>query len=185
MQRLIVVLLLLALFSSAEAQSNRKTTIWLGPVHNVSKQLYLQTTSLGLYGQVKKPLGVKWIGHFAIEQNALAYGILVLPGGCDGECKEGSNFLLNTYAGLQYKLGNDEKNFGYVGGHVLLSTHNRHIITSRVPGNYEDTRERVTSPGVGVALGYQWGKVDLNTSYNVTNSKFQNHWRFAIGIKLF
>ena len=161
----------------------------LGATFNVSpgSDEFNSSTGLGLFAEsdylIKERvrLGVRF------EPTALAWGVLTLPGGCGGECKEGSNYLINNYLKAEYMIGQPkygpkkEKYQGYVGLNFLVLTHKRYIITSRIPGNYQDTRRTMTNLGFGIRSGALLRRVDLSASFNWTGNDFQQYFGFNLG----
>ncbi len=162
-----------------------------GTTFNASSDEFNSTTALGVFIEPSVFLWERWRFGMRIEPTALAYGILTLPGGCGDSCEEGANFLLINYLKVEYLLGTPKYGAkkghlhqAYVGANVLMLTHRRHIITSREPGNWKDTRRRITNAGIGARVGALLGKIDLSASYNFTGDDFRNHFGFNLGYQI-
>ncbi len=179
------------------AQSNEgRLAIQLGPVFNQSSDAFNNTTGLGMFLQAdyfpKENIRVA----LGVEPTALVYGVLVLPGGCEHEhrrypgvpsCREGSNYLLNNFVSGDLFWGKSSygKKGGlrqaYVGLSANMLAHQRYVITSRVIGQWRDTRLSVSSLSMGGRLGYLLGRMDLSVSYNQPISNFRGFVGFRLG----
>jgi hypothetical protein len=186
--KLIIIIGLVFYWIPVESQFTRENIgMQTGIVFNVSNDEFNSTTGLGLYFEPNYLVENKLRLGIRFEPVALAYGILTLPGGCDGSCEEGANFVLNNYLKAEYFLGNPVfgpngvKYQSYAGFHLSLITHKRYIITSRIPGAWKDTRERVTNLGIGPRIGILAGRFDLSASFNLTGEDFRNYAGFNLG----
>ncbi|WP_296704592.1 hypothetical protein [Algoriphagus sp.] len=62
----------------------------------------------------------------------------------------------------------------YLGFDILLLSQKRYNIISREPGNWLDTRKRVTGFGGGLRIGAVLGKFDVSTAYTFTGKQFRD-----------
>jgi hypothetical protein len=170
----------------------------VGVHYNKSSTEFNNTTGIGLFVEPSWTLSNRFRVGYRFEPTALAYGVLVLPGGCTEEhpsypgfpsCREGANYVLNNYLKGAYFLG--EPKYGrkggpyqlYVGLQALVLTHKRYIITSREPGRWRDTHRWVTNAGLGVGIGALLGRFDLAATYNRTGDDFRSHAGFSLGYR--
>ena len=186
----IAVLLVFTWFShQLSCQSYRENlSLQIGPLYNISpgSDEFNSSTALGLFFEANYELkkrvrmGVRW------EPSALVWGILELPGGCDGVCREGANFLYNYYLKADYLIGKAEntKVRSYFGVNLLFQSHKRYIITSRVPGNFMDTRRTVANLGYRFRFGIMLGRFDLSTAYQIAGQDFQDYLSLNLGYTL-
>lgn len=192
----IFCLSLLLCLSSIAQDASRDISIQTGLAYNQSDNEFNNTTGTGIYFEVNYLPTEDLRLSFRFEPVALAYGVLVLPGGCTEEhrqfpgwtsCREGANYLLNSYAKAQMLLGTPrftKKNKliqGYIGGQVMMLSHQRYIITSRGPGDWTDTRQSITNFGIGPNIGYILGRWDLSASYNFVGDEFRNFLGVNLG----
>lgn len=187
MKYIFVALIILSSIDPTFCQLNKEnTSVQTGTTFNASSDKFNSTTAIGLFIEGNYWKSEKLRLGLRVEPVALAWGILVLPGGCDGECKEGANFLLNNYLKADYFIGRADlskkgkRKQGYIGVQFIYLTHNRWFITDRTPGNYKDTRRWIGDPGAGLRLGYKFGLIDLSVSGNLTGNLFRNY----VGINL-
>ena len=178
---LAIAFLVWALGSQAQ-DTNDNFGIQIGTTFNASpgSDESNSSTGLGLFVESNYTLKQKLRFGLRIEPTALVWGVGVLPSGCGGECKEGSNYLIGNYLKADYLFGNATKNRMYAGINVFMLTHQRHVITSRVD-DWEDTRRRMTSLGAGGRVGVLLGRFDLSASYNLVGKDFQNYFGFNLG----
>lgn len=177
-------------------ESPRNISIQTGLAYNQSDTEWNNTTGIGIYFEANYQPTADLRFSFRFEPTALAYGVAVFPGGCTEEhrrypgftsCREGANYLLNSYAKAQLLLGQPRFNKkdrliqGYIGAHVTMLSHQRYIITSREPGNWRDTRKNVTNFGVGPNIGYILGRWDLSASYNFVGTEFRDYLGLNLG----
>ena len=174
-------------------------TLNLGLVYNKSNLESNTMTGMGIFFEPKFFWNNRFVVGYRFEPMALAYGVGVFPGGCTEEhplypgmpsCREGANYVLNNYLFSDYRLGSPKygpkgglRQF-YTGLSLNLYTHNRYIITSRQPGNYQDTQRWVTNIGPGVRFGAYLGRVQVNLSYNLTGDDFQPFLGTSIGYQV-
>lgn len=186
----------ITIHSTFAQTDKRDISIQVGSVFNQSDDEFNTTTGVGLYFEANYLPTENLRLSFRFEPTALAYGILVLPGGCTEEhrqfpgitsCREGSNYLLNSYVKAQMLIGeprfnkNNRRVRGYIGGHVVMLSHQRYIITSREPGNWRDTRKNITNAGLGLSLGYILGRWDISSSYNFVGDEFRDFLGLNLG----
>lgn len=177
-------------------QAPRNISIQTGLVYNQSDEEFNNTTGIGLLIEANYLPTEDLRFSFRFEPTALAYGVAVYPGGCTEEhqrfpgwtsCREGANYVLNSYIKAQMLLGESRFNKkgklmqGYLGGHVMMLSHKRYIITSREPGNWRDTRQNVTNFGIGPNIGYILGRWDLSASYNFVGDEFRDFLGINLG----
>lgn len=177
-------------------QSKRDISVQVGTVFNQSDDEFNNTTGVGLYVEANYLPSEDWRLSFRFEPTALAYGVAVYPGGCTEEhrrypgwtsCREGANYLLNSYLKAQMMLGEPRYNKknrkvqAYVGAQVVMLSHQRYIITSRVPGNWRDTRQNITNAGIGPNIGYLLGRWDLSASFNFVGDEFRDFLGINLG----
>ncbi|WP_373495449.1 hypothetical protein [Aquiflexum sp.] len=172
----------------AQKENVKDFSLVTGPVYNQSNMKWNTTTAVGVYLEPKFYLNERMIIGYRLEPVALAYGVLLLPGGCTQvhrhypgmpSCREGSNFLINNYFFVDNRLGNQKigKKGGvyqlYSGLSINVHTHQRYIITSRRAGNWEDAEAWITNFGLGYRLGALLDRTQANLSLNITGTDFQ------------
>jgi hypothetical protein len=182
--------------SFAQKENVKNFSLVTGLVYNQSNMKFNTTTAVGIYFEPKIYFNKRLTLGYRLEPVALAYGVLLLPGGCTQvhrrfpgmpSCREGSNFLINNYFFVDKRLGNPKigKKGGvyqfYSGLSINVHTHHRYIITSRRAGNWEDTEAWITNLGLGYRLGALLGRTQLNLSYNITGSDFQPFLGISFG----
>ncbi len=192
---LLFTLLVVSPLSVYGQVDDKNLTFYVGLVFNQSSDEWNNTTGLGLLIEADYFLNNKVRVGARFEPTALAYGVLVLPGGCENEhprypgvpsCREGANFLFNNYLKAEYMLGRPKygikggRKQAYVGLNILLLMHQRYIITSREPGNWKDAQRLVSNLGGGVRFGVLLGRFDLSTAYNRAGEDF----RGFVGVNL-
>jgi hypothetical protein len=168
----------------------------VGVVFNQSNMEFNTTTALGIYLEPKFFYNDRLILGYRLEPVALAYGVLLLPGGCTQvhrqypgmpSCREGSNFLINNYFFADRRLGSPTigKKGGiyqlYTGLSINVHTHHRYIITSRRAGNWEDAETWITNLGLGYRFGALLGRTQANLSLNITGRDFQPFLGMSFG----
>lgn len=181
--------------SFAQKENVKDFSLVTGLVYNQSNMKFNTTTAVGIYFEPKIYFNERLIIGYRLEPVALAYGVLLLPGGCTQvhrqfpgmpSCREGSNFLINNYFFVDKRLGNQKigKKGGvyqlYSGLSINVHTHHRYIITSRT-GNWEDVETWITNLGLGYRFGALLGRTQLNLSYNITGSDFQPFLGMSFG----
>ncbi len=174
----------------------RNISIQTGLAYNQSDDAFNNTTGIGLYLEANYWPTDDLRFSFRFEPTALAYGVAVYPGGCTEEhrrypgwpsCREGANYVLNSYLKAQMLLGQPRFNKkdklvqAYIGAQVLMLSHQRYIITSREPGNWRDTRQNITNFGIGPNIGYILGRWDLSASYNFVGKEFRDFLGINLG----
>lgn len=177
-------------------QTPHNISIQTGLAYNQSDNEFNTTTGIGLYFEANYFPTEDLRLSFRFEPTALAYGVLILPGGCTNEhrqfpgvpsCREGANYVLNSYLKTQMLLGQPRFNKkdklvqAYIGAHLLMLSHQRYIITSREPGNWRDTRRNITSFGIGPNIGYILGRWDVSASYNFVGDEFRDFLGVNLG----
>lgn len=196
-KRLILVFLIFEVtYSFAQEASLRDFSLTTGLVFNQSNMQFNTTTAVGIYLEPKFHLNERFIIGYRLEPVALAYGILLLPGGCTQvhrrfpgmpSCREGSNFMINNYFFVDRRLGNQKigRKGGvyqfYSGLSVNVHTHHRYVITSRRPGNWEDMETWITNLGFGFRIGALLGRTQANLSLNLTGKDFQPFLGMSFG----
>jgi len=176
-------------FSLAYGQDDETSQIkvFIGALYNGSNTDWMPTTGIGLFVEPSILMNDKFKIGYRFEPTALAYGVLTLPGGCGGECKEGANYLLGNYLKAEYMFGRPKfgdkggRYQGYVGLSFNILTHKRWIITSRAPGRWTDIHNWVIDAGMGFRIGALLGRLDISASYNIAGSDFQNFFGFGLG----
>lgn len=199
-RHLILIFLFFEITNSfAQEKSLRDFNLVSGLVFNQSNMEFNTTTAVGIYLEPKLFLSDKFIIGYRLEPVALAYGILLLPGGCTQvhrqypgmpSCREGSNFLINNYFFVDRRFGNQKlgKKGGvyqlYSGLSINFHTHHRYVITSRRPGNWEDMETWITNLGFGYRFGALLGRTQANLSLNLTGKDFQPYLGMSFGYTL-
>ncbi|WP_194973500.1 hypothetical protein [Aquiflexum lacus] len=198
MRKHLILIFLFLCLSNSYAQKENKSDFSLttGLVYNQSNMKWNTTTAVGIYFEPKIYFNERLIIGYRLEPVGLAYGVLLLPGGCTQvhrqfpgmpSCREGSNFLINNYFFMDKRLGNQKigKKGGvyqlYSGLSINIHTHHRYIITSRRAGNWEDAEAWITNLGLGYRLGALLGRTQLNLSFNITGSDFQPFLGMSFG----
>ncbi len=193
-------LLGLMLFTHVFGQeTSHNFSVLLGANYNLSSTEFNTTTGIGIFVEPSFILGDKFRLSYRFEPTALAYGVLVLPGGCSEEhpaypgfpsCREGANYLLSNYLKGEYLFGKPKygrkggAHQAYAGLNLNLLTHKRYIITSRVPGNWQDTHKWVANPGFGLSIGALLGRFALSVSFNKTGKDFRDFVGFGLAYRL-
>ena len=186
---------LISIYGYAQ-QDRRNISIQTGLAYNQSDDEFNNTTGIGIYFEANYLPTKDLKLSFRFEPTALAYGVAVYPGGCTEEhrrypgwpsCREGANYVLNSYVKAQMLLGQPHYNKkdrlvqGYIGGHITMLSHQRYIITSRGPGDWTDTRKNITNFGIGPNIGYLLGRWDLSASYNFVGNEFRDFLGINLG----
>jgi len=174
-----------------------KWNIQTGVLFNDSNDEFNNPSALGILIEGNYFFTEKTRFGVRVEPTALVYGLAVYPGGCEEEhkrypgmpsCREGANFLTNSYLKVDYMLGRNKMNkkglrkHWYVGANLVILAHNRYVITSRAAGNWKDTRQFITDFGFGPRLGWLSGVFDISASYIITGDQFQNYFGFNFGV---
>lgn len=192
MKKILPLLFTIFCFSLAQGQDDKTNQIkvFIGAHYNGSNTEWMPTTGIGLFAEPSILINDKFKFGYRFEPTALAYGVLVLPGGCGGECKEGANYVLGNYLKAEYmfgrpKFGNKGGRYqGYFGLSFNILTHKRWIITSRSPLGWTDTHKWVADPGIGFRIGALLGRLDISASYNIAGSDFQNFFGLGLGYSI-
>ncbi|MFA0962154.1 hypothetical protein AB9P05_10125 [Roseivirga sp. BDSF3-8] len=167
---------------------SREIGVLAGLNFNQSNTLFNTTTGIGVFVEPDILINGRYRFGYRFEPTALAYGVLVLPGGCGGECREGANYVLNNYLKAEYLFGQPRrgKNRGrhqfYAGVNLVILTHNRWILI-RDPGNYQNTRRWVTDTGFGIRAGALLGRFDLSAAFNMVGDDYQDYVGFSLGYR--
>lgn len=173
--------------------------LYAGAIYSNSNDEFMNNTGIGVFLEPSLTFGKKFKTAFRFEPLALAYGVLLLPGGCTEEhprypgiptCREGANYLLNNYFIFDYLIGQSKS--GKKGGHYQsylgmsfnIHTHRRYVITSRVPGNWRDTAKWIIRPGTGIRIGYLLGKFNLSVAYNFIGKDFQDYLGMSLSYRI-
>lgn len=177
---------------SAQGQDHKSNqfNFFFGAHYNGSDTEWMPTTGIGVFAEPSILVNNRFKLGYRFEPTALAYGVLVLPGGCGGECKEGANYVLGNYLKAEYMLGKPkigakgERYRGYAGLSFNIVTHKRWIITSRSPGKWADTHKWIADAGMGFRIGALLGRFDISASYNLAGSDFRNFFGFGLGYSI-
>lgn len=198
MRKCIKICILYVLYVSAatlpiEAQDENpgKIILTAGASYNQSNREFMTTTGIGIFLEMNYRFSDRIQFGYRFEPTALAYGELILPGGCDGECREGANYVLNNYFMFNYFPGqvffgpNGVGYRSYAGLSMDVLSHKRWIITSRETGNWKDTHKWFANPGVGLRLGMLAGRFDISVAYHIAGRDFQDYVGFGLGYRIF